>query len=238
MTKKNKTGFTLIEMLVVIAIIGILASLLAPSLNSAMGSGRSLKCLSNLKNLGIAGKLYSEGNNNQWPLLYTGDWAMAYIHNKQFLDLYMGNLPFATTMHNGVEVASGNYVMPPQYLCPENDYQLTNGLAYSFQGYPMSRQGFADVGLALWAPGFSYKLSQVKQPSRKLVHLDGKNWHMTYTYANPANATATYGVNYIHNKDTYANAVFFDLHAESMGVSELYESPRKANDCWDTYGAL
>jgi len=48
-----KTAFTLIEMLVVIAIISILASLLMPSLDNAIKMGRSAVCSNNQRQRGI-----------------------------------------------------------------------------------------------------------------------------------------------------------------------------------------
>ena len=67
-----KKTFTLIELLVVIAIIAILAGMLLPALNNAREKGRSAKCTSNLKTLGLAATMYMSDYEDWIPSMGIG----------------------------------------------------------------------------------------------------------------------------------------------------------------------
>ncbi|MEI6323801.1 MAG: type II secretion system protein [bacterium] len=71
-TFANLAGFTLIELLVVISIIAMLASLLMPAIQTAMQNAQSMKCISNLQQIGVAvGQFIADPENqNQFPAIY------------------------------------------------------------------------------------------------------------------------------------------------------------------------
>lgn len=75
--RRNDTekGFTLIELMVVIAIIGILISLLLPAVSRIRENARRMNCASNLRQIGLSIKQYAQDNDEAFPSTWGSDWG-------------------------------------------------------------------------------------------------------------------------------------------------------------------
>jgi prepilin-type N-terminal cleavage/methylation domain-containing protein len=92
---RRRTGFTLVELLVVIGIIALLVSILLPTLNRARESARRTKCLANLRNIGQFVHMYANQSKDQIPIGYNtaASGSHGYLNNYWMLRYVTGANP-------------------------------------------------------------------------------------------------------------------------------------------------
>jgi len=126
--RKQRHGFTLVELLVVIGIIALLISILLPSLSRAREQGNSVKCINNLRQIAFACIQYANANKSYLPHTATGTvqwydaiaWQNGRDLNESVIAPYMGKTFDPVTM-----------------ICPSDDVEIrkytgSGGYRYSY----------------------------------------------------------------------------------------------------------
>ncbi|NLO06472.1 MAG: DUF1559 domain-containing protein [candidate division WS1 bacterium] len=91
----RRFGFTLIELLVVIAIIAILAAILFPVFARAREKARQTSCLSNLKQIGLAEKMYEQDYDERTASYSSHPGSSAQYSHREMLEPYLKNTQIA-----------------------------------------------------------------------------------------------------------------------------------------------
>jgi prepilin-type N-terminal cleavage/methylation domain-containing protein/prepilin-type processing-associated H-X9-DG protein len=128
--RASESGFTLIEILIVLSIIAILAALIFPTFARVRENGRRASCQSNMKQLGLAFQQYTQDNDELLPNVRIlpfdqGGW------------MYLNMFPASET-RGGYEPDKGGlypYVKSTQvYVCPSDGKGRSSGNSYSANG--------------------------------------------------------------------------------------------------------
>lgn len=103
-------AFTLVELLVVIAVIGILAALLLPVISKGKAGALGTQCLSNLRQLGVGLQLFVDQNQQRMPVMY---------------DRPVSTNAFVTNFPSSPDRVLSNFITAPLiWKCPADDRQL------------------------------------------------------------------------------------------------------------------
>lgn len=143
-----KGGFTLVELLVVIGIIAVLISLLLPALNRARQAGNTANCLSNLRQIGQAIRIYANDNNDylvpgrEYTPVNPGPW---WEENWATLLVSAGYLQAPNQNPTGTTYYSATSLGVSVFRCP-------NGLDLNWEniGYPMANSQTDGNGMVFW----------------------------------------------------------------------------------------
>ena len=115
--RRHRRGFTLIEVLVVVAIIALLVSILLPALASARRQTRNVVCGTNLSSIGKAASMYSQGNRG---VVLRGYWYQSLMLLPERLAPMLGGprSPLVSRMEDPVITGAGSPSDRDKYLAP------------------------------------------------------------------------------------------------------------------------
>ena len=219
--RARRFGFTLVELLVVIGIIALLISILLPSLSRAREAGNRTKCLSNLRQLGMAFVMYCNDNHQNYPRAAGGtaggtpeDWI--YWEATRNLD----------------ESCVGPYlsrpVNPEMLRCPSD---IIDGHKYSYKYSYTVNFNMCKI----LSQGRTLKTNQVRNPSDKILiveesseTIDDGCWAWQGTMGNGLNVVSARHDRQSENSTDLtkgrANVAYCDGHADFIERSDSFDA--------------
>jgi prepilin-type N-terminal cleavage/methylation domain-containing protein/prepilin-type processing-associated H-X9-DG protein len=233
--RQRHRGFTLIELLVVIAIIAILAAILFPVFAKAREKARQAACLSNCKQLGLAGQMYAQDYDERLPgrwdwNMYTttppgpGTWPMLlnpYMKNTGIWTCPSAQTPSKIATMDGSNQWWSNFGHNDHFLMY---YRRTSGGWGTYDGYD---KGGAPLA-AFTAPADTVEWCDAspdqfggRDPYSNPWMFYHCNW---YTYGDCGREARHPGMS--------LNVVWCDGHAKTMRDSELANTSANALKYW------
>ena len=206
-------GFTLIELLLVIAIIAVLAAMLLPALSRAKESARATQCLSQMRQLGLAVRLYADDNGDEFPRSQHS----AFAH---------GVMPWERTLAPllGATTATWTNLLSGVYHCPTD--QRPTPWSYGLNGY----YELSDDDDYRGKPQIWRRVMQVPKPAATIVFAESNSSadhlmaHFWFVAADAADLASG-------RHQQRANYAFADGHATRLPLTRVFNPPH--TDLWN-----
>ncbi|HEY9248942.1 MAG TPA: prepilin-type N-terminal cleavage/methylation domain-containing protein [Rariglobus sp.] len=218
----TKRGFTLVELLAVIAIVSFLAAIIIPLLGSVRKTARTSQCAGNLRQLHTAAATYAAENRGLYVPNQAVD-AAGISRNWYDDEAFQRKLGEVST---GVVGATALTLR-----CPS----AGDAIPSKWGGYGINNEG--NTGNAAWSPGATatprrraFYLNRVPDPAKTMAFADSLDWQLyragidKYTFADPGDETpAAQAVAFRHAGA--ANVVFLDGHLERLDREQFKQRP-------------
>lgn len=215
----KRPGFSLIEMLVVVAIMGVLVAILVPVATRSLAKGREAKCVSQLRQIALGTFAYARDNRGQMPPRGAASWPGMTNVNPVFSDFIGPYLQAATANQTTI------------WRCPDDKRTA------AISSYGVNRLAYRNALTDLQAQQ-GWPLLMVQQPSAVVLLADSGGspnavWDVTFS----GGAIREQGVEFRHGRprgdgsspaaapaefgNSRANYVFCDGHVEAHSVNTL-----------------
>jgi prepilin-type processing-associated H-X9-DG protein/prepilin-type N-terminal cleavage/methylation domain-containing protein len=234
---RTSSGFTLVELLVVIGIITLLIAILLPALNKARESAQTVQCQSNMRQVVMLCQMYANENKSWLPYGSANPPTNAHI---TWLTYMLGDPEYAP-----VPRMSG--VVSPQVLrCPSNGVSMyynttTTTMVYApttWNGKPESNSISVNVFIVgrddQWQHAQGKKLTQFRESTKVMMVIDSDDGNGVDYKGEPfAQWTGGYiapeHVRFRHNRGTTINMAFLDGHAENWSAKSCMPGSPEAS---------
>jgi prepilin-type N-terminal cleavage/methylation domain-containing protein len=190
---KRRSGFTLVELLVVIGIIAVLIGILLPSLSKARQAANRTKCLSNIRQLGMGMVMYTSDNKGNFPFMGASHHVFDWIWWDKTRIESDGLSQFDHVAEHGLGPYLSLEKDPKTLLCPSDSVtdharrRGTNPYPYSYAmnnlytgEYQYDLDHVPPIATGLWGNLSSawlkrlvvQKITQARQSSQKIIFIE------------------------------------------------------------------